>query len=147
VRAFASAHGVALQVTRFPSGTRTAADAAAAIRVDVGQIVKSLVFVAQGDVIVALCSGAARVDETKLSAVAGGTVRRATAEEAKVATGYAIGGVPPFGHARECRVLCDRGLLAYDVVWAACGLPDAVFPISPQDLVRLSVATVTDIAT
>ena len=112
----------------------------------IGQIVKSLVFVAGAETLVVLCSGASRVDETKLAQVAGTSVRRATADEAKGATGYAIGGVPPFAHAGECRVLCDRGLLAFDVVWAACGLPDAVFPIAPQDLVRLSAATVTDIA-
>jgi prolyl-tRNA editing enzyme YbaK/EbsC (Cys-tRNA(Pro) deacylase) len=146
VRAFASAHGVALEVTRFPAGTRTAADAANAIGVVVGQIVKSLVFVAGAETLVVLCSGASRVDESKLAAVAGASVRRATADEAKDATGYAIGGVPPFGHARECRVLCDPGLLAFDVVWAACGLPDSVFSITPADLVRLSSATVIDIA-
>ena len=146
MRAFASAQGLTLQVTRFPSGTRTAADAAKAIGVVVGQIVKSLVFVAGDETLVVLCSGASRVDESKLAQVAGASTRRATADEAKDATGYAIGGVPPFAHARECRVLCDRGLLAFDVVWAACGLPDAVFPIAPRDLVRLSAATVTDIA-
>jgi prolyl-tRNA editing enzyme YbaK/EbsC (Cys-tRNA(Pro) deacylase) len=146
VRAFATAHGVTLQVTRFPSGTRTALDAARSIGVVVGQIVKSLVFVADDETIVVLCSGASRVDEAKLARAAGTSVRRATADEAKDATGYAIGGVPPFGHARECRVLCDPGLLAFDVVWAACGLPDSVFSITPVDLVRLSSATVTDIA-
>lgn len=146
MRAFASAYGVALEVTRFPEGTRTAADAAKRVGVVIGQIVKSLVFVASDETIVVLCSGASRVDESKLAHVAGTSVRRATADEAKDATGYAIGGVPPFGYARECRVLCDHGLLAFEVVWAACGLPDAVFPIAPRDLVRLSGATVTDIA-
>jgi prolyl-tRNA editing enzyme YbaK/EbsC (Cys-tRNA(Pro) deacylase) len=146
VRAFASAHGVTLEVTRFPSGTRTALDAAKSIGVVVGQIVKSLVFIAGDETLVVLCSGASRVDESKLAQVAGASARRATADEAKGATGYAIGGVPPFGHASACRVLCDGGLLAFDVVWAACGLPDAVFPIAPRDLVRLSGATVTDIA-
>lgn len=145
MRAFASERGLDLEVTRFPSGTRTAADAANAIGVVVGQIVKSLVFRAPDETIVVLCSGALRVDEAKLGALVGGATRRATADEAKAATGYAIGGVPPFAHASACRVLCDRTLLDYDVVWAACGLPDAVFPIAPAALVRLSGATVTDI--
>ncbi|MEP7003963.1 MAG: YbaK/EbsC family protein [Chloroflexota bacterium] len=132
---------------RFPAGTRTAADAAQAIGVVVGQIVKSLVFRAGDQTIVVLCSGAVRVDERKLAEALGTAgVRRATADEAKAATGYAIGGVPPFAHATACRVLCDRTLLGFDVVWAASGLPDAVFPIAPVDLVRLSDAAVADVA-
>ena len=108
---------------------------------------KSLVFVAGDGVAVVLCSGAARVDEMRLAAALGvAAVRRATADEAKAATGYAIGGVPPFGHARPCRVLCDRALLGSDVLWAAAGLPDAVFPIAPADLVRASGAQVVDVA-
>jgi prolyl-tRNA editing enzyme YbaK/EbsC (Cys-tRNA(Pro) deacylase) len=112
----------------------------------VGQIVKSLVFRATDETLVVLCSGAARVDEAKLSSVSGAVaVRRATANEAKDATGYAIGGVPPFAHAAPCRVFCDEGLLAFDEVWAASGLPDTVFPIAPADLVRLAAASVADI--
>ncbi|MDQ2951140.1 MAG: YbaK/EbsC family protein [Chloroflexota bacterium] len=150
VRDFAASRGVQLAVSRFPAGTRTAVEAARAIGVTPGQIVKSLVFRVSREVdetVVVLCSGAARVDERKVaSALGAATVRRATADEAKVATGYAIGGVPPFAHAAACRVLCDRTLLAFDVVWAASGLPDAVFPITPADLVRLSAAEVVDVA-
>lgn len=146
VRAYAAERGVELSVRRFPAGTRTADDAARAIGVVVGQIVKSLVFLAGDEPLVVLCSGAARVDEAALAAAAGASaVRRTTANEAKAATGYAIGGVPPFGHATPCRVICDRGLLAYEEVWAAAGLPDAVFPIAPGELVRLSGATVADV--
>ncbi|HUQ42416.1 MAG TPA: YbaK/EbsC family protein [Candidatus Limnocylindrales bacterium] len=131
---------------RFPAGTRTAADAARAIGVEVAQIVKSLVFRAGADTCVVLCSGAARVDEARLAAALGvDAVRRATADEAKDATGFAIGGVPPFAHASACRVLCDRGLLAHDVVWAAAGLPDAVFGTDPAALVRLAGAEVVDV--
>lgn len=147
VCSYASERGVEIETRRFPAGTRTAEDAARAIGVGVGQIVKSLVFRAGDVTIVVLCSGASRVDEAKLGPATGVTgVRRATAVEAKDATGYAIGGVPPFGHATPCRVLCDHGLLAYDVVWAAAGLPDAVFAIAPTDLVRVSGATVADVA-
>ncbi len=147
MRAFAAARGLDLRIRRFPAGTRTAEDAARAIGVTVGQIVKSLVFVAGPETLLVLCSGAARVDEAKLATLLGASaVRRATANEAKDATGYAIGGVPPFGLTSPCRVLCDRGLLAFDEVWAASGLPDAVFPIAPADLVRLSGASVADLA-
>jgi prolyl-tRNA editing enzyme YbaK/EbsC (Cys-tRNA(Pro) deacylase) len=147
VRAHARAAGLTLEVRRFPSGTRTAEDAARAIGVQVAQIVKSLVFVGGDQTLVVLCSGASRVDEARLASAASlPAVRRATANEVKAATGYAIGGVPPFAHAVPCRVICDRGLLAFDAVWAACGLPDAVFPITPADLVRLSGAAVMEIA-
>ena len=144
--AYAAERGVRLAVTRFPAMTRTAQDAAREIGCTVGEIVKSLVFVADGDPVVVLCSGAARVDESKLGRVLGASgVRRATADEAKSATGYAIGGVPPFAHASEVRVIVDRGLLSFATVWAAAGLPDAVFPIAPAELVRLSAATEADV--
>ena len=145
--AHAAGRGVTIAVTRFPATTRTAQDAAREIGCEVGAIVKSLVFLADDSAIVVLCSGADRVDEAKLtSAIAASTVRRATADEAKRATGYAIGGVPPFGHDDDLRVVIDDGLLAFDTVWAAAGLPDAVFPIAPADLVRLSNGTVAKIA-
>lgn len=147
VSAHAALRGVRIAVTRFPATTRTAQDAARLIGCAVGEIVKSLVFLADGAPVVVLCSGAARVDEPKLRDVLGASgVRRATADEAKSATGYAIGGVPPFAHASEVRVIVDRGLLAFTTVWAAAGLPDAVFPIAPRDLVRLSAATEADVA-
>ena len=147
VRAFAEERGVHLETRRFPAGTRTAEDAARAIGVGVGQIVKSLVFRSGETTLLVLCSGADRVDEAKLASAAGvPSVRRASANEAKDATGYAIGGVPPFAHATPCRVLCDDGLTGFDVVWAAAGLPDAVFPIAPADLVRISGASVVDVA-
>lgn len=147
MRAFASERGVDLAVHRFPATTRTAVDAAREIGTTVERIVKSLVFAANDRAVIALCSGAARVDETRLAAAIGApAVRRASADEAKRWTGYAIGGVPPFAHASECTVVCDRGLLQYDEVWAASGLPDAVFPIPPAELVRISGAAVADIA-
>ena len=144
--AHAADRGVPIAVTRFPATTRTAQDAAREIGCAVGEIVKSLVFLADGAPVVVLCSGAERVDEMKLRTVLGTAgVRRATADEAKGATGYAIGGVPPFAHATPLRVIVDRGLLAFAIVWAAAGLPDAVFPIAPPDLVRLSGAIEADV--
>jgi prolyl-tRNA editing enzyme YbaK/EbsC (Cys-tRNA(Pro) deacylase) len=135
----AGALGLSLEVRRFPQGTRTAVDAARAVGCELGQIVKSLVFVADGEPFLALTSGSNRADPERLAATLGArAVRPASAEEARAATGYAIGGTPPFGHPAPLRVLVDRDLLGHEVVWAAAGRPDSVFPISPQDLVRVS---------
>lgn len=129
----------------FPQGTRTAQDAARAIGCEVGQIVKSLVFVAGHEPFIALTSGGNRADTARLEELTGGfPVRRATPEEAREATGYAIGGTPPFGHRRALRVFCDRDLLQYEQIWAAAGTPNAVFPIPPQVLIRASGAEAAD---
>lgn len=138
---------MSVAVRRFSATTRTAEDAGRQLGVPVEQIVKSLVFIARGEAVVVLCSGADRVDEGRLAAALGApSVRRATAEEVKRATGYAIGGVPPFAYGRSLAVLCERRLVDLDLVWAAAGLPDAVFAISPPDLVRLAGALVADVA-
>jgi prolyl-tRNA editing enzyme YbaK/EbsC (Cys-tRNA(Pro) deacylase) len=142
----AATGGLAIDVREFPAGTRTAADAAAAVGVDVGQIVKSLVFPVDGDPVVALVSGPNRLDEARLSAAAGGgKVARADADAVRAATGFPIGGVPPFGHPGPLPTFVDRDLLAYEVVWAAAGTPRHVFPITPADLLRLSDATPADL--
>jgi prolyl-tRNA editing enzyme YbaK/EbsC (Cys-tRNA(Pro) deacylase) len=139
----ARAAGLNPDVRRFPEGTKTAQDAARAIGCDVGQIVKSLIFMADGRAVLALTSGANRVDEALLAEAAGaGDVRRASPEEARAATGFAVGGTPPFGHRDRVASFCDDALLRYTEVWAAAGTPDAVFPLSPQDLVQISEATV-----
>jgi prolyl-tRNA editing enzyme YbaK/EbsC (Cys-tRNA(Pro) deacylase) len=137
--------GIGVAVKRFPEGTRTAVDAAKAVGCEVDQIVKSLVFVAGGRPVVALVSGGNRLDETRLAAVAGEPVAKADAQTARAATGYAIGGVPPFGHATDVPVFMDRDLLGYGVVWAAAGRPDSVFEISPARLRDLSDAVVADL--
>lgn len=134
-----------ITVKQFPVGTRTATDAARAVGCELGQIVKSLVFVAGGRLVVALVSGANRLDERRLGAVAGEPVVKADAETARSATGYSIGGVPPFGHATEVPVFMDRDLLGYGVVWAAAGRPDSVFEIEPDRLRELSKAEVADL--
>jgi Cys-tRNA(Pro) deacylase len=132
-------------VKEFPQGTRTAVDAARAVGCELGQIVKSLVFVAGGKPVVALVSGANRLDERKLAMVAGEPVTKADAETARAATGYAIGGVPPFGHTTEVPVFMDRDLMQFAVVWAAAGRPDSVFEVAPARLRDLSNAQVVDI--
>jgi len=136
---------LSVTVKEFPQGTRTAVDAARAVGCDVGQIVKSLVFVAGGKPVVALVSGANRLDEKRLAAVAGEPVVKADADTARTATGYAIGGVPPFGHTTDVPVFMDRELLEHRVVWAAAGRPDSVFEIEPERLRELSNAVVMDL--
>ena len=141
----AAAQGLSLAIQRFPQGTKTAADAARAIGCEIGQIVKSLVFMADGSPLLALTSGSNRADPSRLAALSGATeVRRATAEEARAATGYSIGGTPPFGHPRDLNVFVDPDLLSYDVVWAAAGTPDSVFPILPDELLRTTRGRVAD---
>ena len=142
-----SSFGVSLDVHEFPDGTRTAEDAARAIGVVVGQIVKSLVFLADGAAVVALVSGANQLDEAKLAAASGAsTTGRASAEQVRDATGYPVGGVPPFGHATSLATFVDEDLLGFDVVWAAAGTPHLNFSITPAELVRLSGGTVADLA-
>ena len=131
----ASRAGLTLEVRRFPEGTKTAIDAARAVGCDLGQIVKSLVFVGDGEIFVALTSGRNRADPARLAQLVGASdVRTATADEARAATGYVIGGTPPFGYPTPVRVLIDEDLLGYEVVWAAAGTPDSVFPIAPATL-------------
>src|SRR5258708_10430606 len=134
--------GIGVSGKQCPAGTRTAVDAALAVGCDVGQIVKSLVFVAAGRPVVALVSGANRLDESRLGAAAGRPVTKADAEVARSATGYSIGGVPPFGHTTDVPVFMDRDLLGYEVVWAAAGRPDSVFGIDPDRQRALSAAAV-----
>jgi Cys-tRNA(Pro) deacylase len=144
-RLTAAATGLGLTaVTRsFPEGTRTAEDAAKAIGCDVGQIVKSLVFLLDGGPVVALVSGANRLDEQRLAAALGGNaVGRADADRVRAATGYPIGGVPPFGYPSALPTAVDEDLLGYDEVWAAAGTPRDVFPVAPADLVRVTAGTV-----
>ena len=147
VMAAAALAGLDLEVKRFPEETRTAADAARAVGCEVGQIVKSLVFMADGAPVLALVSGEHQLDTARLAAALGAAdVRRATGDEARQATGYAIGGVPPLGHDRPLPVLVDRNLMRHHLVWAAAGLPDAVFPADPRRLAEAAGAREADLA-
>jgi prolyl-tRNA editing enzyme YbaK/EbsC (Cys-tRNA(Pro) deacylase) len=133
------------EVRRFPEGTRTAEDAARAVGCELGQIVKSLVFIAAGQAVVALVSGENRLDPDRLGRLAGEPVAKADAETTRAATGFAIGGVPPFGHASPLPVFVDRDLLRYPIVWAAAGRPDSVFAIEPTRLVAISGGQTADL--
>ena len=127
-------------VRDFPKGTRTAADAAAAIGCEVGQICKSLVFRVGDEPLLIVASGANRVDEGRFGAV------KADARWVREQTGFAIGGVPPVGHAQALQTVIDEDLLRYDVVWAAAGHPHAVFPTSYDELVRITGGSPADVA-
>ena len=148
LRVIAAAREAGLEITtrRFPEGTKTAADAAAAIGVTVGQIVKSLVFGVDNEIVMALVSGSNQLDEKKLAAAAGGAkCSRVDADAVRAATGYPIGGVPPFGHATQLRVFVDPDLLQYDEVWAAAGTWNDNFGANPNDIVRVAGGVVTDL--
>ncbi|MEU9407078.1 YbaK/EbsC family protein [Streptomyces sp. NPDC048281] len=134
------------RIRRFPHATRTAAEAAAAVGCELSEICKSLIFAADGVPVLVLMDGASRVDvELVRKELGAAKVTRAKADVVRETTGYAIGGVPPFGHRTRTRVLADRALLRHDVVWAAAGNPHAVFPIAPAALVEHAGATVVDV--
>ena len=148
----AARKGVTIEIVTFPDSTHTAEDAARAVGAELGQIVKSLVFVAPRDEdavepFIVLVAGPDRVDVAQLAAVVGEpAIRRATAREANDLTGFVIGGIPPFGHRRPIRVVMDPRLGRHQTIWAAAGTQNAVFAVSPATLRMLSNATVAPIA-
>ena len=128
--------GLDIQVRELAQSTRTAAEAAAAVGAEVGQIVKSLVFAGDGGTpFLVLCAGDRRVDSDRLG---GGAP--ASADAVRAATGFAIGGVPPLGHDRPLRTIVDASLRRFDTVWCAAGTPNAVFAVRTEDL----IAAITD---
>ncbi len=137
--------GISREVIALSESTRTAVEAAAACGVDVAQIVKSLVFLAGDDPVLVLASGANHVDEARLAALTGKPVRRADAALVRAVTGFAIGGVPPVGHARTLPVFIDRDLTRYAELIAAAGTPRAVFRLTAQELCAMTGGTVADL--
>ena len=139
--------GVDIHPREFPDSTRSAADAALAIGVDLGQIIKSLVFCVDGEVVVALVSGDNLLDERKLAECAGGErAWREDADTVRDATGFPVGGVPPFGHREPLRVFVDEDLLEFEELWAAAGTPHVNFAILPSELVKATGGIVCDLA-
>lgn len=136
VREAASKLGLAVEPVEMAQSTRTAEDAAAACGVSVGQIVKSLVFAGRdsGKAYLILVSGINRVNETAVAEKIGEALKRPDADFVRSLTGFAIGGIPPFGHATALATFMDDDLLRHDVVWAAAGTPRAVFPVDPKQL-------------
>ncbi len=138
--------GLEIEPRTFPEGTKTAQDAADAIGVELGQIVKSLIFGVDGELVLAYVSGANRLDERLLAAAAGGSAcERVDADAVRGATGFPIGGVPPFGHTTKLRIFIDPDLLQFEEVWAAAGTWHDVFGIEPHKLVEASGGAVTDL--
>ncbi len=141
VTAAASAAGIELEIVEYPDGTRSAVDAAAAVGCDVAQIVKSMIFDSEAGLVLALTSGAHQVDPDLLAAAVGvGTCGRADADQVRHTTGFAIGGVAPFGHLSPIIAVIDPHLLTFEQVWAAAGTPRHVFPISPTVLQEIAGA-------
>jgi len=138
--------GVIVTPTTFPEGTKTARDAATAIGVGAGQIVKSLIFGVDGELVLAYVSGSNQLDENKLAVAANGlTCARVDADAVRNATGFPIGGVPPFGHQTELRVFIDPDLMQFDEVWAAAGTWHDVFALTPTQLVEASGGILVDL--
>jgi prolyl-tRNA editing enzyme YbaK/EbsC (Cys-tRNA(Pro) deacylase) len=139
--------GPSLQVLEFEVSTRTSQEAATAIGCTVAEIAKSLIFKsAEGRPVLVIASGINRVDEKKVAALLGVKIGRADADFVREATGYAIGGVAPIGHATPPIVLIDQDLQHFPTVWAAAGTPNAVFGIAPAELIRLTHGHVADVA-
>ena len=134
-----------LKVVELPASTRTAKEAAQAVGAEVGQIVKSLVFVGEKGAYLFLVSGKNRLDLGKATRLVGGPLRQATPEEVRELTGFAIGGVPPVGHNTPLPAYLDEDLLGYPEVWAAGGTPRALFRATPKELLALTGAQVADL--
>ena len=145
VQAELAALGLDRRVIELDVHARTSQQAADALGVAVAQIAKSLVFMVNGAPVMVIASGVNRVDEGKLGALAGGRVRRADADTVRQATGYAIGGVPPVAHASRLPVYVDRDLRQYELIYAAAGLPECVFPLTPDELIRATAGHVADL--
>jgi Cys-tRNA(Pro) deacylase len=145
VQAELAALGLDRRVIELGVDARTSQQAAAALGVSVAQIAKSLVFTVNGAPVLVIASGVNRVDEAKLGALSGGRVRRADPDTVRQATGYAIGGVPPVAHQSKLPIYVDRDLRQYEVIYAAAGVPECVFPLSPEELIRATGGQVVDV--
>lgn len=147
VAAALAAAGIDTEIREFPNGTRTAADAAAAIGCEVAEIAKSIVLraVESDRLVVVVTSGSNRVDEKKVAATLGEHLSKADADFVRGRTGFAIGGVAPVGHIEPPLLLIDRDLLQYRHIWAAAGTPNSVFRLTPEQLTQLTAGRVADI--
>lgn len=145
VRAALLAAGVESRIVAFPDGTRTSADAAAAVGCSVAQIAKSMVFRSGDRAVVVITSGANRVDAAKVAAVLSLPIKRADANFVRDATGFAVGGVSPVGFTSPPLLVFDRDLLTLGTVWAAAGSPHHVFAVAADDLLRITGAVVGDV--
>ncbi len=147
VQAALAAMGLPCQVVELPDSTRTAVEAAQAVGCELGQIVKSLIFMTAESrlPILVIASGVNRVNEARLAELVGEPIKKADAEFARASTGYVIGGIPPVGLANPIRTFIDEDLLAFHSVWAAAGTPHAVFELDPAALSKMTGGEVTTI--
>lgn len=145
VQALLKGMGASGEIVEFDKSTRTSQEAADAVGIEVGQIAKSLVFEADGGGVMVIASGANRVSTAKVQELLGHPIKRADADVVRRFTGFPIGGVPPVGHEEELTVLIDEDLMGHDEIWAAGGTPNAVFPLTPEELVRISGGRVADV--
>ena len=145
-RAAADSLGIEPDIVQFSEDTRTAVQAAAALNCELGQIIKSLVFQCDGEPVLALTAGDQKVDIKTLGELCGGTIEKAGADVVRDATGFAIGGVPPFGHSTQLQCFVDRNICRHEKVWGAAGTPDTVFAIDSDRLLELSGGQVADYA-
>ncbi|MFN3744784.1 MAG: YbaK/EbsC family protein [Hyphomicrobiaceae bacterium] len=148
VQQAADALGLAVRVVEMAQSTRTAEEAAAACGCAVGQIIKSLVFRGResGKPVLLLVSGANRVDQAGVAGIIGEALDRPDAAFVREVTGFAIGGIPPFGHAQPLPTWIDKDLLQYEAVWAAAGSPEAVFEVDPRRLAAAIGARLISVA-
>ena len=141
------AHGLDSRVVRLHNSTRTAPEAAQAVGCEVGAIAKSLLFMPDGKPLLVICAGDRRVSTTRVAELVGASeVKMAPAEDVRRVTGFAIGGVPPIGHATRLRVMMDSRLLEWPQVYAAAGAHDALFPIDPRRLLQISGANLAEVS-
>ena len=145
VRQTLGSMGLTVKVTEFSESTRTATEAAAAVGTTVGQIAKSLVFMVGDEAVLVIASGANRVDMEKMNRLLGKKIIKPDAGTVRRVTGFSIGGVPPVGHSTRLKTIADEDLLNFPMVYVAAGTPNAVFAVSPRDLVRITEAEVVNI--
>lgn len=142
-----SSRGFECQVIELADSTRTALEAAQAVKCEVGQIVKSLIFRTKQThkAVLVVASGANRVNEKKIASLVGEPIERATPEFVREQTGYAIGGVPPLGHTNAIQTFIDEDLLTFEQIWAAAGTPHALFQLTPTSLSEMTAGEVVNI--
>ncbi|MFQ5829252.1 MAG: YbaK/EbsC family protein [Candidatus Methylomirabilia bacterium] len=145
VQAALGALGIQGQIRQLPQSSRTAPEAARAVGTTVGQIVKSLIFMAGEEAVLVCTSGSNRASLDRLTELTGQPVRQASADEVRAATGFAIGGVPPVGHTNRLRTFIDRDLTAHGELYAAAGTPSTLFRTTPEHLIQMSQGEVADV--
>lgn len=140
IEKFLEKFGIKSEIKEFSETTKTAVDAAKALNCELGQIAKSIIFRGKetNDPILVIASGPNRINEQLISEGVGEIIEKADADFVREKTGFAIGGVPPFGHRQKIRTFIDKNLLEYKVIWAAAGTHNAVFPLTPEELIKIT---------